>query len=156
MDNDWLEFLVGNVCGLCGNTGTIRVTGVTKPDATPVAPVTGYCICPNGRTIKHKQNAWLQDAVKTGEKIEKSAIFFSLVSKSYKKDPLCALQLGIALLLGKPLAIISVNGEKIPEQLSKLAFAVEQIHGDMPQSIQAAADKIIKKAKAAGIINDPR
>lgn len=56
----WFEFVTQSdsphgkvsLCGLCGNTGVIRMSGVKSPAGFPVPPVTKPCICPNGRAIK--------------------------------------------------------------------------------------------------------
>ncbi len=93
---------------------------------------------------------WLKTATEaSGEKIEKSGIFLSLLTKNYKKDPLCALQLGIAIILGKPLALIVVDGEPVPETLRRLAFAVEECND--PADVKTAAANIMREAERLGI-----
>ena len=88
---------------------------------------------------------WLRKAVKSsGDKIEESAMFISVVSKDFKEDPLCALQLGIALLLDKPIGIIALKGCEIPDNLAGVAKAIEIIEGD---DIQAAGERLIKSMK---------
>lgn len=92
---------------------------------------------------------WLKAATEdSGEKIEKSAIFMSLFSKSYAKEPLCALQLGIAILLDKPICLMVVEGGKVPEHLKKIAFAIEQVTDTHPDSMKVAYEKIQKKFDA--------
>jgi len=46
------------VCGLCGNHGIIRMSGLRTPKGDYVPPVVQPCICPNGRAHKRiNQNA---------------------------------------------------------------------------------------------------
>ncbi len=54
VDKDtWFEFLVGGLCGLCGNSGYVNVSGLLSPIGRPVpALVRRHCICPNGRVYK--------------------------------------------------------------------------------------------------------
>lgn len=59
----WFEFLSGYICGLCGNSGEICMSGLVTPIGQPIPPVTGYCICPNGRAIK-----WAVDRMEAKEK----------------------------------------------------------------------------------------
>lgn len=60
----WLEFSVplkrdplskSTFCGLCGNHGKIRLSGIHTPAGYELAPVDAYCICPNGRTWKYQE-----------------------------------------------------------------------------------------------------
>ena len=51
LDKLWAEeFIVGCLCGLCGNTGIIH----SKAKSPAGIPVSGefFCICPNGRALK--------------------------------------------------------------------------------------------------------
>lgn len=60
----WEEFIVevtspltGNrfkCCGLCGNTGWLHKSGLTTPGGCDVPTSEGFCICPNGRSMKRK------------------------------------------------------------------------------------------------------
>lgn len=48
-----LEF---HLCGLCGNTGIVDTVGKVMSPAGVVCGVKTYCICPNGRAMKPKEN----------------------------------------------------------------------------------------------------
>lgn len=57
--NTWLEFLgpsgVEAFCGLCGNSGILDTRGNVKaPYGISDCGVRAFCICPNGRIIKHQ------------------------------------------------------------------------------------------------------
>jgi len=83
-------------------------------------------------------------AISSGEKIEDSRIFLTILSKSYKEDPVCALQLGIAILLGKPIAVVTVDNEPVPPALKKMAFAIENINFKDDSSVAQAMTRIVK------------
>jgi len=63
-------------------------------------------------------------ATRIGGGIENSKIFLSLFTKNYKEDPGCALQLGIAMMLDKPIGIMAEEGVVIPYKLAKVAEAI--------------------------------
>ena len=94
-----------------------------------------------------------KEAISVGEKIEDSAVFMSLYTQSYKDDPMCALQLGIAIMLDKPIGIIAEDGVSVPEVLARIASGVETFSRDptfppghqKSDAIQAAAGRLIKK-----------
>ncbi len=94
---------------------------------------------------------WLEENAKASEeKIESSAIFMAIHSKGMKESPLCALQLGIAILLNKPIAVIALDGEPVSPMLEKLAFAVEHCKSDS-QDLKNVTQRIFEKADALKI-----
>jgi hypothetical protein len=103
--------------------------------------------------VKSPDQELKKAAISVGEKIENSKVFMSVYTQSYKEDPMCALQLGIAVMLGKPIAIIAEKGVVVPEVLARIASAVEVFVPDskLPpghqkgDSIKAAAGRLIKK-----------
>jgi hypothetical protein len=73
-------------------------------------------------------NEWLAKAAKaSGDKIADSSIFASLVTKNFLKSPLCALQLGLAILMDKPILLIVDKDEKISPALVKIARQIERV-----------------------------
>jgi len=53
-NNDlWPEFIVNNLCGLCGQSGRIQAIRTVTPAGYVVnLPAGRFCICPNGRALK--------------------------------------------------------------------------------------------------------
>ena len=52
--NTGLDFVRAGICGLCGNSGFINVSGLKTAAGLELPPVVqAPCICPNGRAIKH-------------------------------------------------------------------------------------------------------
>lgn len=63
-DELWLEFIVDNLCSLCGNKGVIDTHGIRTP-ANYECGALHYCICPNGRALKAgnaDKLAWLNQS----------------------------------------------------------------------------------------------
>jgi hypothetical protein len=58
-------------------------------------------------------------------KIEGSEIFLSLFNEKMGEEALPAMQLGIALLLGKPVYLLVKKGAVVPEKLGKVADRIE-------------------------------
>jgi hypothetical protein len=52
---NWEEFLVNNMCSLCGQVGIVDTRGIRTPASFECGGL-HYCICPNGRALK-AQNA---------------------------------------------------------------------------------------------------
>ncbi len=48
----WWEFLMNEVCGLCGNSGQIASENVVTGRGVVFKRPRMFCICPNGRTMK--------------------------------------------------------------------------------------------------------
>ena len=60
--SDYLEFIVGVHCSLCGNKGVIDSRGIRTPAGFECGGL-HYCICPNGRALKNGKAdklAWLE------------------------------------------------------------------------------------------------
>lgn len=76
--------------------------------------------------LDDETNAWLKRAQEgSEEKIKSSAVFMTLLSPG-KPDPLMALQLGLAILYNKPIAVLALQDQKIPESLRNLSFFCEE------------------------------
>lgn len=91
---------------------------------------------------------WLKNAVESSaEPMEKSAMFISIATKSYLKSPLCALQLGMAILMDKPIVLIVDKNEKMPEALVKIAKIIERVDFDNKADMSRAMKSISKFTK---------
>lgn len=65
----WMEFLVRQMCSLCGQSGIIDTRGIKTPANFECGGL-HYCICPNGRALKAKNAPkleWLNQAKRAGE-----------------------------------------------------------------------------------------
>lgn len=91
---------------------------------------------------------WLQEAVKRSAKpIQQSNMFVSLATKNYIESPLCALQLGLAILMDKPIVIIADKNEKMPEALVKIAKVIERVDFDDKADMDRALTSVNNFAK---------
>src|SRR5687768_9747944 len=71
-------------------------------------------------------------AERTNIKVGGSSMFVSIFSEGYLKDPLCLMQLSMAILLDKPiiLAVPWYARDKLPENLKKVATAIIHMDND--------------------------
>ena len=74
------------------------------------------------------------------EKLLQSKIYMALVTKNFLKDERCALEIGLAVLLDKPIYLVVKEGTSIPENLKKIAQKIEYYRG--PDDIGLAAKKL--------------
>lgn len=76
----------------------------------------------------------------TVQKIGDSQIYLGLVTKNFLEDPMCAAQLGAALLLDKPIIFMVEAGTVIPERLKRVADKIEYFENteDMGTKVEAA------------------
>lgn len=103
--------------------------------------------------IPPEYQEWLTRAFKENKSgIEKSGVFLSLFSGNMIKDSLACLQLGIAIMLDKPIVVLADQLEQIPRNLRKIAIVVDVIDKKNPerafQQTKAAlerADVLLKK-----------
>jgi len=88
----------------------------------------------------------LVKAVKrNAEKISESDVFLSLVTSKYVEDPYCAMQLGLAILMEKPIYLLVKDGTHIPNHLFKIADKIEHFNDD---TLKSATDKLFKNLKS--------
>jgi len=91
-----------------------------------------------------KINLWMEQVAKSsGKQIEDSHLYMSLVTDGYKEDPKCALELGIAILLDKPIALMVKNGTKVPENLKKVSSAISYFDPEDKADMQRASVEIM-------------
>lgn len=89
---------------------------------------------------------WLEETANNSRRpISESSAFISLYTNNVGADAKCALELGLAILMDKPIIVIATKGIKVPKSLLKLADAIEYIDKDRPMDIGAAVKKIVKE-----------
>lgn len=85
------------------------------------------------KSDEKEMTEWLKRANKgSAEKIKDSDIFLSLATDNYMDSPLCALQLGLAILMDKPILVVANTDQKVPENLLRIAKVV--VRGDLENS----------------------
>lgn len=92
---------------------------------------------------------WTQRVTK-GQK--ESACFLELWSDKLREDPskepISLMQLGYAMILDRPIVIVAPMGSNVPENIRRVARAVEFFHPDDEQSLQSAT---LRALQAAGM-----
>lgn len=98
-----------------------------------------------------KEQAWLKTvAESSGAKINDSAIFLSLFTEGYKKDPVALLQFSIAIIENKPLFFVVEEGTELKDGIKRLAHGIEYYKKNEKGSVERATDRILKKAERMG------
>lgn len=86
---------------------------------------------------------WLKDAADdSGKKIQSSEVFTGILTENFLNNPLCALQMGYAVLMDKPIILIVDEKTPIPKSLAKLAKVIERINIDNPKDMERAQNSI--------------
>ena len=80
-----------------------------------------------------------------GKRIRESSMFMGVVSKNFVDDPRCAFQIGLAILLNKPIGLLVVDGQEIPEPLRKIAAAIEVCDTDDKDGVQKAGQRLMDR-----------
>ena len=75
--------------------------------------------------------------------LSNSSIYLALVTKNFMKDPTCATQLGLAVLLDKPIALVSFPDVEIPENLKRLAQATTEVKEESAGGMKVAVDDVM-------------
>ena len=76
--------------------------------------------------------------------INGSQAFLSLFNKKMADDPIPAMQLGIAILLEKPIYLLVKNGEEIPDKMRKIADRIEYYESE--EDLEQAINNLFKEA----------
>lgn len=85
----------------------------------------------------------------SGRKIQESDLYTALVTKNFLENPQCALEIGFAILMDKPIAILALDGVEIPENLRKVATIIENVEASK-EGMQKGADAIKRHFNSDG------
>lgn len=89
---------------------------------------------------------WFQRVVdRSGSRIQDSKVFMSIFTEDFKKNPQCALELGIAIMLDKPIALLVTKDTKITNYLRKYAAAIEYLQSEDKAEVQRAGASLMRK-----------
>lgn len=98
-----------------------------------------------------KEHKELQDIVNDlAGKIDQSAFFLSLFTEKYSKDPVALMQLGMGIVLDKPIYILAPHGSTIPTNISRLAYGLFFYNPDDKTSVQDAMTELTRIARGNG------
>lgn len=79
------------------------------------------------------------------EKLSSSQVYLALITNNFLKDSKCATEIGLAVLLDKPIILVVKEGTKLPENLKKVAKKIEYFKG--PDDIGLVTKKVIETIK---------
>jgi hypothetical protein len=99
--------------------------------------------------IESEREALEGACVESAEKIASSHVFMSIFSQSFKKDPVCCLQLGLALLMDKPIGLLVMTGVEVPDNMLMVA-TVEYVQDHSKQALESATQNLLDRM---GVIN---
>jgi hypothetical protein len=76
--------------------------------------------------------------------IKDSKIFLTLFNEAMYQDPICLMQMGLAVYLNKPVLLLVPEGAELPENLLMLAKKIEYFKRDPKDmaSFNAAAQRL--------------
>ncbi len=77
--------------------------------------------------------------------ILKSELFVSLYTKNYINEPICFLQIGIAMLLNKPIFLLVEEGAVPSEKIMRVTDGIEYFTKADTASLDKAMENLIKK-----------
>lgn len=91
---------------------------------------------------------WIKGAAERNlPEMKKSHVFASILTDDCLKDPMVALQLGLVILLDKPIVIITDKKTKLPANLVKIAKLIERIDITNPDDLKRASRSVGEYAK---------
>jgi hypothetical protein len=81
---------------------------------------------------------------KSDDGIKNVGLFLTLFSGGYKKDPVPLLQLALAIIHDKPIALVVLDDEPVPENIKKIAMSIEYVKRGDQEGMKKAVEKIHK------------
>lgn len=79
------------------------------------------------------------------EMISKSACFWTIFSDKMVDEVVPVIQLGLAILLDKPIMLLAPKGVRVPEHLQRLAIAIEEFERGDAESLKQASLRLAAK-----------
>jgi hypothetical protein len=76
-----------------------------------------------------------------------SAIFLAIFSQDYEENAVAVLQFGLAVLLDKPIYLLCPEGRHLPENVKRLARAIEYYR---PDDLELVTQRLLDRARAEG------
>lgn len=91
---------------------------------------------------------YLKRVVKgSAEKISESAVYLGLFSDNWEKDPVPIMQLGLAMVMDKPIVMVALDDVPIPENIRKVAVAIERVRRDDKAGFERAVNKVMETVR---------
>lgn len=98
----------------------------------------------------------LKDAARrNAAMIDQSVVCLSLFTPGCRHDPIVLMQLGLAVVLDKPMLLLVAKGMTVPENIRRLAYFLEEVDFDDAEARNAATLRLIDTARARGFLPEP-
>lgn len=88
----------------------------------------------NARMVKPTRESY--------ESLKECAIYFAIIYKKFQDEPLCLVQLAMAILMDKPIFILAPEGTNISENLRKAATDVQFY---TPENFEEVSARMMRK-----------
>jgi hypothetical protein len=87
---------------------------------------------------------WMKKVVeRNGQALQESAVYLSMFTKNFMKDPKCMLELGMAIMMDKPICLLVFDGVKLPDNLKRVATKIEYVNKNDMDGVKDATQKIM-------------
>lgn len=96
--------------------------------------------------LEPEEELWLLKAAQENyDKINDSSVFLTLFHHDMVKDTIPCLQLGLAMMLDKPILIVCPEEREIPENLKKVAIGIYQGELNTPEFMEFMKEHVIRE-----------
>jgi hypothetical protein len=92
-----------------------------------------------------EQARWQEIAAGNLQAIRESGLFLAIFTDAYTRDPLALMQLGLAVVLDKPVLLLARAGATIPENVRRMAHGIEEFH-DL-SDLEPATKRLLTRAR---------
>jgi hypothetical protein len=79
------------------------------------------------------------------EGIEIWPAFITIFNPSMWTEALCCFQLGLAVLMDKPILVLKPRNAHLPKSIQRLAFAVEEFDKGNTDSVHQATERLLQR-----------
>lgn len=87
-------------------------------------------------------NSLYEETEKSKREISSSTIYLSIFTENFTRDPVCLIQLALAVILDKPIMILVADGTKVPKNIIRLAHRIDTCDPKILGSVEAAAERM--------------
>jgi len=94
-----------------------------------------------------QEKEWRDALQRNKDGLANSAIFLQLWSDGISRDPLACMQLGLCMMMDKPIHIVAPHGSDIPVNMRKVALSIDYFDRDKPKDLERVAGLIGNRIK---------
>lgn len=99
--------------------------------------------------LSDEEKKWLSETMERNQKgLRGSAMFLSIYTNEYQKDPVAVMQFGLAVLSNKPILILAKKDQEICENVKRVACAIEYYEPNDMNDMKEKTQILLTKAQA--------